>query len=286
VDTESTNYGTAPELQIKNVGAVHVHREGFMRFDLGGIPVEEIQDAALHLYFTTSDTQATGRTSVVADPANWGELTITYTNRPTVQNAVVADWAVPAQDWLVLDAGQVVPAQLAGNGTITFRHQILTQPSAPVYSMASRENPTDSLRPFLRVQTEAPTLDEWLAQNSDLDAQERGPLDDPEKDGLSNLLEAWLGTDPSNPDAGAMPRLTVEGSQIQLHMQLNAAPPVGLVYVIESSDTLAADDWELVPAVVWEAEGPEAGGRIPTVARIPGDPGATRRFYRVNVESW
>lgn len=285
VDFELTNYGFAPDLQIKNVGAVHVHREAFMRFDLSGIESASIQDAELHLHFTSTDTAATGRTSVVADPVPWGETTINYTNRPTVQEAVVGDWGMVAGNWLVLDAGQVVPAQVAANGTITFRHQILTQPSQPVYAMASRENPTPSLRPFLRIHLAPPTLDEWLARNGDLEEHERGWHADPDQDTLTNLMEAWLGTDPSIPGAGGIPQLRREAGELELHLLLNSAPPGGLLYFLEGSETLAADDWQLVPSVVWMPSGPEDGGRVPTVVRIPLDPAAPRRFYRVHVET-
>jgi len=282
-ENQLTNYGSAPELLIKDSGALQVHREAFMRFNLSGIPAQEILNATLHLHFNGTDTAATGRTSVVADPDGWGELTIHYANRPTLQNAVVGEWSPPSQDWLVLNAAHVVPSQLSGDGRITFRHQILTQPSQPVYAIASRENPTASRRPFLRITRPVPTLDEWLARNG-LEAHERGPLDDPDEDDLANLIEAWLGTDPSRPDAAALSRVGISDDGFQLHLTMNAAPPGGLIYFIESSDTLAPGTWQLTPAVAWEADGPETGGRIPMVARIPADPTATRRFYRVQVE--
>lgn len=282
--TETTNSGSATALQIKSTGAVSVHREAFMRFDLSGIATQRIQAATLNLYFTSTSTATTGRTSVVSDNT-WGEATINYLNRPTTQTALVGDWGVPAQNWVVVNAGQVVPARVGGNGLITFRQQIITQPASPVYAIASRENATPSLRPFLRIQVSQPTLDEWLAQTSNLQASKRGPLADPDGDGLSNLLEAWLGTDASNTTAGAMPRLAEVNNNIELSMQINATPPGGLVYFVEYSDSLAPDDWHLAPAAVWESSGPEAGGRVPMVVRVPTDPTTMRRFYRVNVQS-
>ncbi len=212
-------------------------------------------------------------------------MTINYLNRPTTQSALVGGWISPAQDWLLLNVGNVVPVQIAGNGLISFRHQIISQPSTPVYAIASRENPTASLRPFLRLEFAPPTFDEWLTETTNLEVADRGPNNDPDGDGIPNLLEALFGTNASLPNHGDLPQVSKQATEIELHLKLNANLPGGLIYFVEHSDTLAVDDWHLAPGAAWEASGPEIDGRVPMVIRIPSDPVVTRRFYRLSAQT-
>lgn len=281
-DNQFTNFGNATTMMVKKDGGAHVEREAFMRFDFRGVDPTAIEQSSLHLHFTSTATDANGRTTVVNDPDNWGELTINWSNRPTVQKVFVGDWTPVAGDWRVLDASGVIPSGLETGNTITFRHQITSQSSASVYSIASGENANASLRPFLRLQMAPPSLDAWLTATAGLAISQITPGDDPDGDGISNLLEAWLGTRADLPDMAALPRIARRNGQWMFDLELNPNPPVGLFYYLESSDSLG-NDWQLVPGVIWENNGPLAHGRQPMTARLPEHPSSGRRFYRFAV---
>ena len=283
-DNQFTNFGSATTLMLKNDGGAHVEREAFMRFDFSGVDATAIEAAALHLHFPGTATDATGRTSVVNDPNQWGELTINWSNRPTVENAFVANWTPVAAGWRVLDVGGVIPSGSAADTRITFRHQITSQSSVSVYSIASRENANPALRPFLRLQMAPPSLAAWLASNSGLPASRLAPGDDPDGDGITNLLEAWLGTRADLPDSTSLPRLAIREGQAIFEMNLNANPPSGLFCYLEFSDTLG-NDWQLVPGVLWEITGPIINGRQPMAARLSGETLTGKRFYRFAVHA-
>lgn len=280
---EGSNFGDRATLQIKDDGAIHVRRESFMRFDLGDIAPESVGVAELHMYLTSAGAGASARTSVV-DDNSWDELTLNWLSRPTVQTALVGDWSVPAQAWFVLDAGNAVRSQVAADGKISFRHQIISQPGNAVYAMASRENSNPEIHPFLRLEIPAGGLDQWLAENSELKEHERGPLDDPDGDRIPNLLEAWLGTDASSPDSGVLPQIALVDGEVEISVSINTALPGGLVYFLEYSETLGPDDWYLALGARWETTGPESDGRIPTTVRVPEGLTTERMFYRVKVE--
>jgi hypothetical protein len=179
----------------------------------------------------------------------------------------------------VLDATGVIPSRLQTNNTLTFRHQISSQSSVSVYSIASRENTNTSIRPFLRLRMAPPSLDEWLAASDGLVSSQRAPGGDPDGDGINNLLEAWLGTRADRPDTGAWPRLNLRDGQVEFELILNTTPPSGLFYFLESSDTLGGD-WQLVPGVAWENNGPASDGKQPMTARVPRQPAPGKKFYR------
>jgi len=278
----STNFGSNGTLALKNDGGANVEREAFMRFDLSAIDTAAIDSAKLHLRFTSSGIDADGRTSVIDDSSNWGESTIIWNNRPTIQNALVGDWTPVPADWLELDTTSVLPSQLEANDTITFRHQILSQSGNSLYYIASRENSTPSLRPFLRLKMAPQTLEAWLADTTDLVAPNLDPGDDPDGDGIVNLLEAWLGTHAGQAEYDAMPQAALRNGKVEFDVQVNTNPPAGLFYYIQYSDTLG-NDWQLAPGVVWETSGPAANGRQPMTASLSREPAANKRFYRIRV---
>jgi hypothetical protein len=113
-------------------------------------------------------------------------------------------------------------------------------------------------------------------------APDLDPGDDPDGDGIVNLLEAWLGTHAGQADSNAMPRFALRNGQMEFDVQINTNPPAGLFYYIEYSDTLG-DDWQPAPSVVWENSGPAANGRQPMAARLPHNPAINKRFYRIVV---
>ena len=278
------NHGTATEILLKDDGSAHVRREGYLRFDLTGISSSDFDVATLHHFFTSTDTLGTAATSTMADPG-WQEGTLTWSNRPTTPTASLGSWPVPANDWLRLDASAAVRAGLAQSSSLTFRHQILNQPSGPVYRFASREYADPSRRPFLRLTRQPPTLAQWTAGFPALPENQRGPLDDPDGDGLPNLLEAWLGSHPGSPQAGKNLESRFEEQRLVLHMTLNRHPPAGLYAIVETSPTLAAGSWVPAADAIWQnqADATPAGEPVPTSVTLPLPPAAASAFFRLRI---
>ncbi len=106
-------------------------------------------------------------------------------------------------------------------------------------------------------------------------------LEDPDGDGLSNLLEYALGGDPNHLDASAIrPRLAVEGRDpAVLTLSYRKARP-GLVYRVVTGTSLEAEDWSEAGV------GPEVYFAPADLHRrsVPMPAGEPRRFLRLEVE--
>ncbi|MGI9243023.1 MAG: hypothetical protein ACR2RV_19655, partial [Verrucomicrobiales bacterium] len=86
-------------------------------------------------------------------------------------------------------------------------------------------------------------LSEW-AESFGLGPDDRGPDDDPELDGLNNLIEFALGLDPSAPSA--LPMATMVGDTLLYEYELAAQAYDQLVTAPEYSHDLT--HWQPVPA--------------------------------------
>ncbi len=106
-------------------------------------------------------------------------------------------------------------------------------------------------------------------------ANQRGPADDPDSDGIANLLEYALGLAPATPDSAGLPIAAVIGGDLTL--TCTRADPAALTYLVETTTDLAT------PAS-WTATGvtqgtPAADGL--TTATVP--LGTGPRFLRLRV---
>ncbi|MEM7384461.1 MAG: hypothetical protein AAF514_05895, partial [Verrucomicrobiota bacterium] len=114
---------------------------------------------------------------------------------------------------------------------------------------------------------------EWLGR-----ATQTGFQADPDNDGLPNLLEFAIGSDPSSNEAGSLLRSEFRDGRVEF--SLPEAPRLHLFDLrMETSSTLAPDDWEPV-----EAE-PLTDGqrRIISIEGPPPGPGESV-FYRLRIE--
>lgn len=117
---------------------------------------------------------------------------------------------------------------------------------------------------------------EWIAGSfpaGSVPAGQRGPDDDPDRDGVPNLLEyALAGRDPNRPEGSPA---SLDGTLLRF---LKRPGVTGLVYSIqESSDLGSLDPWEEVGSYV------ENNTTAISHAFIPGSP--LRKFLRLQVQS-
>ena len=122
----------------------------------------------------------------------------------------------------------------------------------------------------------APFAD-WIASQGVPDGQ-RGPGDDPDRDGRPNLLEFALGSDPASADPAPPLVLNLSTAPATLRLALRLDRPGVTVRLLAASD-LAVGPWTEVPTEVF-TEGSSTGGQIQTrIARPATD--AAARFFRL-----
>lgn len=115
-------------------------------------------------------------------------------------------------------------------------------------------------------------LENFLA-NAGVPAGQRGAQDDPDNDGIPNLIEFGLGLEPNTSDASALPDGVKDGSNLTITYR-RAQP--GLTYLVETSPTLTGGTWTSVGV----DQGTPDGNGV-TTASIPLGPNAG--FLRISV---
>jgi hypothetical protein len=113
-------------------------------------------------------------------------------------------------------------------------------------------------------------MDEWLAAFFPNDAQSATADADPDADGISNKLEYFLGTDPTQGSSIGSPEIRLEAAGVRL--SLNRNPQAVSTFVLETSNDL--QHW-LPAAAETVANRPD---RVEVLA--PRDAGAKSVFYR------
>jgi hypothetical protein len=121
----STNYGSSTQIRVDGSPTVR----GYLRFTVSGLS-GAVSKATLRLYANSS--LSTGITANRVADNTWGEMTITYSNAPTVGSAIGTTGAVTMGTWISAD----VTSYVTGNGTFSFA---LTSTNASALSLASRE---------------------------------------------------------------------------------------------------------------------------------------------------
>jgi lysophospholipase L1-like esterase len=89
------------------------------------------------------------------------------------------------------------------------------------------------------------TLAKW-AQNSGIPSADRGARDDPDHDGIPNLLEYTLDLDPVRPDAALLPRPVMQGKNLTLCWQ--PRDPDGKYSSLTVQESADLKNWTEVPS--------------------------------------
>ncbi len=180
--------------------------------------------------------------------ATWHHIAMTYngsTLRVLVDGTEVG--SIPASGNLnsVPTVGVTLGDQPTGTGSRAFEGSL---DQVRIYNRALDEVEINSLRqePFF---TSVPSFATWMAElPNPPPADLRGQFDDPDNDGLNNLLEYALGGDPMIPGSARRPLLAISApdgetaSPLTLHY-FKAAPD--LIHVVESSSNLAPLSWQI-----------------------------------------
>ncbi len=127
---------------------------------------------------------------------------------------------------------------------------------------------------------EGETFAEWVI-NQGIPEGMRGPSDDPDGDGIPNLLEYALGLNPLAPDLGGLPAGAIEtvDATSYLTLTVNRNPlATGLTWIVEVSDDLL--DWQSGDEAVTVIETTAATLKVRD--NVPSD-SVLRRFIRLRV---
>ncbi|NQT38570.1 MAG: discoidin domain-containing protein [Planctomycetes bacterium] len=116
---------------------------------------------------------------------------------------------------------------------------------------------------------DAPPFGEWIAGYASIDADKRGPADDPDGDGIANLLEKFFGGNPSRADAELAPRLVGEKKNRRIQFRQSKKLSAGASYVLQYRQAKDKDAWRLASGVVFRQTRELAGSTL-MEAELPG----------------
>jgi len=131
------------------------------------------------------------------------------------------------------------------------------------------------------------SYESWIAiwvDDESVDAGESGSGDDPDRDGIANLLEYAFALDPSSPvhdgDNRGLPILEFTGSTMSLVYRRNLTA-TDLAFEVQTSTTLEQNSW--APATTVDTVLDDDGEVEVIRATFTLPPGDTKRFLRVRV---
>lgn len=114
---------------------------------------------------------------------------------------------------------------------------------------------------------EGSTFGDWIGRYAAVPANKRGPADDPDGDGIPNLLERFLAGDPAKADADVTRSPDgEEGRRIRYRQNKNL--PAGASYVLQYRETTGEGGWRLLPGVTFH-QAQESVGSVLIEARLP-----------------
>lgn len=239
-------------------------REAYLRFNLAGITTA-IERAILLLTPVEGDPQAT-HLAMVAEDNGWAEASSFWGSRPAASGETLEWTTVPGLAVELDVTTQVRAARLRGE-SLVFR---IASTDGTALRYASREHGTPSMRPQILVLNGPETFEAWRDQYFIQDSERSGHLDDPDQDGLPNLLEYAFGHGPheANPSDSMVLEVGRDGV---LRCSFNRAR-ADLEYTLQSSQDLV--QWS--PVVT----NPGTAGAAVSVEI---DTSQQSRFYRLSI---
>jgi hypothetical protein len=239
-------------------------REAYLRFNLAGI-TGVIERAILLLTPLDGDPRAI-HSAMVATETGWKEEDNVWSSRPTVSGEALTWTTVPGLAVELDITAQVRAAKLRGD-SLMFR---VASSDGSALHYASREHGTPSMRPQILALGGPQTFDGWKERYFVQDSESSGYLDDPDRDGLPNLLEYALGYGPHEANSDDSLALEV-GADGMVRCSFHRAR-ADLEYTLETSGDLGR--WSPL------ATNPGAAGGPVTVEVAATD---RFRFFRLRI---
>ena len=239
----STNFGTAPELQVQQSATAGSNRETHLKFDI--TPVTGITSAKLRLYGSLIDTSGTNVPTAVfaTTPNTWtesGSGSITWNNKPlptvpptSIGTATITDNVARWYEW---DLTTYIQGEKAGNRNTISLVIKSTANSTPYAVFNSKEAATN--QPQLLITTTAPRNILFVIGGS-----------------AANTSEGALKTRMENLGF----TVTVKQAGSNQNSAVNTTDAYGKAAVVISSSVVTANVLAkfrnvVVPVMLWEAE--------------------------------
>jgi len=92
-----------------------------------------------------------------------------------------------------------------------------------------------------------PSFDEWIGKQVAVPADKRGPADDPDGDGMPNLIEKFFGGDPAK--ANGPPRLLRDKNGRRFRFRQSSHLTAGSFYALQYKRAAGKGRWRLLPGV-------------------------------------
>jgi hypothetical protein len=252
-DSTDINFGQETRLLTKGISESNVYREAFLRWDLSG-QTGKLISAKLRL--TTTRAAQAGNESAIAlvTDDRWDESSLTYGNRPSA-GTLFAQWLPVSDEVVEIDVTAPAAACLLDNAKLSFRIRSTGDygPSGNV-TYSSREDPIEARRPQLILSFANPQAD-WRQHFFDTPENIGDAADgsDPDSDGISNLEEFTIGSDPTEPDSWPHLSIIKTPDYAELSFPGRMASGSGYLglsrfYTVERSAELAAPtQWLQIP---------------------------------------
>jgi hypothetical protein len=269
------NYGTNDFLRCTADAGGNFTRQLYLRFDLSDVR-GIVESAVLRLKVVS--VSGSGDTHTAHFVSDWGETSITWSNRPALGSVLGSAAPGGVGDWVELDVTDQVAAECAGDRLLSIA---LVSDGAVLVEYGAREAAVTN-RPQLAVQSSW-SYGAWSNQYQ----LAQGPDGDDDLDGVSNIDEYALGGNPTNDlDGGYAPRYGFtdqDGTNwfTYVHPQRTAADS-GLRYTVESTDNLVSNVWTTVGTVDTSVNGLAPG--LDIVTNLVSTTDKDQQFIRLKIE--
>ncbi len=233
------NFGEQEQLLVKEASSA-VLRRTYIRFDLSGIE-GEVSGARIRINSVATGSESSNYRAELVSDNTWGETDIVSSNSPD-GSTVLAEWS--HGDDIEIDGGGEVLAALAGDKKLSIRIlSVLNNGEIAVYGSREQANPI--ARPKLYIEyVGLHPYEVWASEMGLVEGVDRGYSDDPDADGIENLLEYACGGDPLKSDAieaglRFSPVKIEGGDAFEFVYRRRVDPEVwGLDYIVETSTAL------------------------------------------------
>ncbi len=261
----TNNYGDSVDIKLRTPepGSSNVStRIGYMKFEVA-VPTPLVS-ATLWMY--NPGTLNGGLYLYEVEDHSWSEGTITWSNRPAMGTNELANGYV-AGGWKGLDLSHHV----TNSGTYSFG--LVRGPKDSQRQVKSKENETPA---YLYLEMEAVPENSYLewVSGSVSNALDWGMYDDPNSNGLNNLLEYSIGEEPDQRYQGEV--------YLYTYRSRTDAAERGITYELELCDNLISNNWSTNGYSVVATEPVNSDFEVVTNA-IP-TAGKTSQYIRLNVE--